>query len=288
MQPIPLIERVNRLVSSELQGFVLARATGEGQDRNLEEIQKVREYQLTLRNTSYIHLHDAEIQFEFPSADVEGRAEKPTRSKTTPVPVNAEISEPWKKGLRWRIPEFPPGDSIEFTFRAVDALSDEYEVALYSGSQVVIEKSKGEPTSNRVSVFAKLAGIIPFALSLTAVVFVVMNALLSPTGNKVTNIDFAGCSLNVTSTSYQVNSNFFSQQGPWELGGNVLNIGSRKCFVKWESVSGNPVTIEPGDSIFFTKTYTNTKPRPVSEVLLFGPDSPSNKATVTLYERKAP
>src|ERR1035438_6912914 len=84
IQPIPLIARVNRLVSSDLKGFVLARAVGEGDDRRLEEIKRVREYQLTLRNTSYIHLHNAEVQFEFPSEDVEARAERPARSKTTP------------------------------------------------------------------------------------------------------------------------------------------------------------------------------------------------------------
>ena len=107
-----------------MKGFALARVVDEGRGQRLEKVLNVREYQFTLRNSSYIHLHNAEVQFEFPSVDVEGRAERPVRSKTTPIPVNPEISEPWKKGFRWRIPELPPGDSIEFTFRAVDPPSD--------------------------------------------------------------------------------------------------------------------------------------------------------------------
>src|SRR5437870_657045 len=58
--PIPLIERVNRLVSPELKGFALARVTGGPDNRELEEIKNVREYQLTLRNTSPIHLQNVE------------------------------------------------------------------------------------------------------------------------------------------------------------------------------------------------------------------------------------
>ena len=125
LQSIPLIERVNRLVGPELKGFTLARVSGDAQDRRLEEIKRVREYQLTLRNTSSVHLHQIEVQFEFPTEDVEGRAERPARSKTTPVAVEPAITEPWKKGIRWRIPELPSTDSIEFTFRAVDPASDD-------------------------------------------------------------------------------------------------------------------------------------------------------------------
>ena len=61
VQAIPLIERVNRPVSPELKGLTLARLTGDGQTRRLEEIKNVREYQFTLRNTSTVHLQDVEI-----------------------------------------------------------------------------------------------------------------------------------------------------------------------------------------------------------------------------------
>jgi len=286
-QPIPLIERVNRLVSSELQGFVLARPAGEGQNRNLEAIQRVREYQLTLRNTSYIHIHSAEIQFEFPSEDVEAWAERPARSKTAPIPLEASISEPWKKGYRWLIPEFPPGDSMEFTFKAVDPPSDEYEVALYGGGQVVIEKSKGEPVA-KGPFLAKLADgtkiaasvILFFILPLAPASIMIAT---SPTGSKSTVVDWAGGSLNVESSSFQVNSSLFSRAGPWKLHYSILNTGSRKCFVKWENAHENPATVEPGGTILIPSEYTSKKPRLVSEGLLFGPDDPSNEAMVKIY-----
>jgi hypothetical protein len=145
VQAIPLIERVNRLVSPELKGLTLARLTGDGQTRRLEEIKNVRDYQFTPRNTSTVHLQDVEIQFEFPTDDVEAWAERPALSKTAPVPADAVVTEPWKKGYRWRIPHLPSTDSIEFTFRAVNPASGDYEVALYKSGSVVIEKSKGEP-----------------------------------------------------------------------------------------------------------------------------------------------
>ena len=57
LQKIPLIERVNRSVSPKLEGGItLARAVGEVPHRQLEELNNLREYQLTLRNTSTVHL----------------------------------------------------------------------------------------------------------------------------------------------------------------------------------------------------------------------------------------
>jgi hypothetical protein len=109
-----------------------------------------------------------------------------------------------------------------------------------------------------------------------------------PTGEKATVIDWAGCSLNVKSISSQVNSGLTSHAGPWSLNGAILNTGDRKCFLKWESNPGNPFTIEPGQEIFVHEEYTNTTPRLVPHVLLFGPDAPTNKATVMFYERGTP
>lgn len=290
MQPIPLIERVNRLVSSDLTGFVLARSVGDGQYRHLEEIQKVREYQCTLRNSSDIHQHNAEIQFDFPSADVEAWAERPAHSKTTLVSIEAVIAEPWKKGVRWRIPEFPPGDSIDFTFRAVDASSDEYEVALYGGNQVVIEKFKSEPAANRAFV-VPAAAIFKIGMCLVPLVFAGFMLYISMTsypGEKVTNIDSAGCSLNITSSYSLVNDRAFSlPHGPWKLNTNILNTGRQNCFVKWESALGKTAMLEPSQTSIDPTygEYTNTKPRLASQWLLFGSDGTTNKATVMVYER---
>lgn len=296
MQPIPLIERVNRLVSSELKGFVLARRVGADRESgSLEVVQRVREYQFTLRNTSYIHLHNAEVQFEFPSNDVEGRAERPGRSKTTPVQLEAEISEPWKAGYRWRIPELPPGDSIEFTFRAVDPSSAEYEVALYNGGQIVIEKSKGEPAAKQldfIGIIGKegIIAVIFLAVAMAYFGFLISKSIIDRVREEATVVDWAGCSLNVTTSSGLVKPSLFwlSRPGPWSITSFIMNTGPRKCLLKWESSSGDAFTLDPGSSVEVGGGYTDAKPRLASVGLLFGPDGPKNKATVMLYLRGKP
>src|SRR6185503_12011723 len=107
-------------------------------NRRLEELTNLREYQLTLRNTATIYLQDVEIQFEFPTEDVEAWASRPALSKTAPVLVDAVIADPWKKGFRWRIPHLPSSDSVEFSFRAVNPPSDDYEAALYKTERVIL------------------------------------------------------------------------------------------------------------------------------------------------------
>lgn len=289
VQPIPLVERVNRVVSSELHGFVLARVPVGSESGDLEVIQRVREYQFTLRNSSYIHLHNAEVQFEFPSEDVEARAERPVRSKTTPVPVDAEISKPWKRGFRWRIPEFPPGDSMEFTFRAVNSPSSEYEVALYGGGQVVIEKSKGEPIAHG-SIFMRsvLLGVKSgFFVSVAALVFEGIWIFARPSGEKVTHIDREGCSLNITTGSIQVNPSILFWRGPWKIYVNILNTGHRKCFVQSDGFGvGGSIPTEPDQDVPALGEYTETWPQKKSKEILFGPDGPTNKATVILYDKE--
>lgn len=169
IQPIPLIERVNRLVNPELKGFALARVAGDPDNRRLEEIRNLREYQMTLRNTSTIHLQDLEIQFEFPTEDVEAWASRPSLSKTALLPVGASITDPWKKGFRWRIPYLPSTDSVEFSFRAVDPPSDDYEVALYKADRVIVQRSKGEPTSKGK---AERAAVVVTAAAVLASAFI--------------------------------------------------------------------------------------------------------------------
>jgi hypothetical protein len=113
VQSIQLIERVNRVVNPELEGITLARRSSA--DSPLEELKNLREYQLTLRNSSSVHLQDAEVQFEFPADDVAGVPSRPTLSKTPLVSVTAIATPPWRKAFKWIIPHLPSGDSVEFT-----------------------------------------------------------------------------------------------------------------------------------------------------------------------------
>jgi phospholipase/lecithinase/hemolysin len=111
VQRIQLIERANRPVNP-LEGFILARVSG-GANRALEEVKDLREYQLTMRNSTSTHLQNAEIQFEFPAEDVQAIVSPPTLSRT-PLVVKDTKLEKGAKVFRWIIPHFPTGDSVEF------------------------------------------------------------------------------------------------------------------------------------------------------------------------------
>jgi hypothetical protein len=294
VQAIPLFERVNRLVNPKLQGFTLARVAGEGADRRLEEIQNVRDYQFTLRNTSTVHLQDAEVQFEFPADDVEAWAERPVLSKTPPLLVDAVVAEPWKKGYRWRIPQFPSTDSMEFTFRAVDPTSDGYEVALYKSERVVIEKVRGsvglkktyELKSSALSLTLGLA--ICFLAFLGPIVLIQVIWHMGASHNSYSaNLSEAGCSLHIESHYYQADSSAWPWQGPWEFHYSVLNVGSQKCVVQSEKFLDTPVSIEPGQSQFSTG-YSKDKPKLVQRDLSFGSDGPTHKSTVSVYAQVQP
>jgi len=151
---IPLIERVNRNpVASELKGIKLFRLPA-GPGETPVEINNIREYQLTLRNTSDRDLRGAEIQFEFSSEDVEPWVSRPVLSKAALKRMEGAPSEPWKKAMRWQVPQFPPGDSVEFSFQVVDPATEEYEVVLYNIDNVVLKRTQGEPTEKSASLLA--------------------------------------------------------------------------------------------------------------------------------------
>jgi hypothetical protein len=284
VQPIPLIERVNRLVSPQLKGITLARVTGAPENRRIEEIENLREYQLTLRNTSTIHLQDVEIQFEFPTEDVEAWASRPALSKTAPVPVDATATDPWKKAFRWRIPNLPSTDSIEFSFRAVNPPSDDYEVALYKTGRVVIERSKGEPSARRAFGETLLGRLRVLAAS-TAIVGVLVLFLLAVElreGDNVTIVNEGGCALTVISSFDLLDpSGRRSWSGPWQISYRLLNTGARKCFVDSEQL-GAASEISPGGELKRT-TFSSSWPKLIQRDLLFGTESPAQKTKVAVY-----
>jgi len=269
IQSIPLIERVNRLVSPELKGIVFARQVGDEPLRRLEELKNLREYQLTLRNTSSVNLQNVEIQFEFPVEGVQAWASRPSLSKTALVQVDAAVSEPWSQGFRWRIPHLPSGDSVEFTFRSVDAPSGDFEVALYNSELVIVEKMVGEPApkERRFSAVAiSLSGFL--ALVIVAVTLAYSSGhLVSTSGDVYSGISTAGCELRVVSF-YDVYGN--SMSSPFRIKHRVFNAGSQPCVV--QSAQLNPkggFTVSPGD-IFEREWITGKPPKLVDGVVSVG------------------
>ncbi len=287
LQSIPLIERVNRLVSSELKGFTLARITGDTQNPQLEAIRNVREYQLTLRNTATIHLQEVEIQFEFPTEDIEGWASRPAISKTAPVVVEAVVAAPWKKGFRWRIPHLPSTDSIEFSFKAVNPSSADYEVALYNTDCVVVEKSKGEPSTDKSTRAARYhVARLAFSVAAVGALGAILSLLFADNGSKLTTVNDLGCTLTIVSAYERFPGQGGSwpwTPGPWRVYHHIVNTGTKNCLVASDRLETTPVALSPGDGasrIF----YSIPRPKLVTHEISFGVDGATGKARVEFYE----
>ena len=287
LQSIPLIERVNRRVSPELEGFTLARVTGDPECQRLEEVHNVREYQLTLRNTATIHLQDVEIQFEFPTEDIEGWVSRPALSKTAPISVEAVVGEPWKKGFRWRIPHLPSTDSIEFSFKAVNPPSSDYEVALYNADRVVIEKSKGEPAEQRQSRWR--LEIVAFVLALVATVaastVTAGLVMFNDKGGKVSVVRDGGCVFTISSSYERFGSDDAAwpwSPGAWQVSNRVVNAGRQKCVIESEQLTSGPVALAPGEDAKKT-LYPLSKPKLIHRQLSVGPERAEGTASVELY-----
>jgi hypothetical protein len=178
---ILLIERVNRNpLSYEPKGIKLVRESSSGGEP--VEIKNLRRYELTLRNTSRLFLRNAEIQFDFGSEDVEHWVSRPAQSNTALSPIAAKPEAPWKTALRWQIPQFPQGDTVEFSFQVVDPATEEYEAALYSSENVVLKRTRGEPPPQKAS--RHFTDWLPIAGAAVVLVGVFLTVGLDMTGGQ--------------------------------------------------------------------------------------------------------
>lgn len=281
LQAIPLIERVNRLVSPELEGITLARVVPNSKSRQLEEVKNLREYQLTMRNTSSIHLHDAEVQFEFPAHDVEAVAERPAKSKTPLQQVSSTATPPWKKAIRWRIPHLPSGDSVEFTFQAVDPSSDKYEAALYQCAGVVLERIAGEPPPKKgMALFGLSLGVVMSCILVFLLGWQMLTGRLTP-GEKLVAIKASGCDLQVVSLTDPYGQNLTS---PFRIKYRIFNIGAQNCVIQSERINlASPLTIKPGE-IVEREQLSESAPKLNDVEISVGANSTSlTTTTVRLY-----
>lgn len=245
LQRIPLIERVNRLVNPKLQGGItLARVVGD--PTHLVELTDLREYQLTLRNTSTVHLQNVEIQFEFPAKDVQQYASpRTTLSKTALLRVDASPTDAtaFPAVFRWRIPHLPSDDSVEFTFHAENPASEKYVVALYNTDRVIVERIEGEPPPTKVPGnwrFPFIATGLGVLIVLTAWWF----GLLGPV-DRLTVVKEAGCDLRVVTSfaRYEQDSNTRVIQH------RIFNAG-QSCVVSSDKLDPKgPITIGAGEAI---------------------------------------
>lgn len=285
VQPISLIERVNRSVSPELEGITLARMVGDDTNRHLEALLNLREYQLTLRNTSTINLQNVEIQFEFPVEDIEAWASRPSLSKTALVLIDSVASDPWKKSFRWRIPHLPAGDSVEFTFRAVNPPSESYEAALYNSDLVIVERVVGEPApKTKQFTAAGFFGIVLVAVVLAALITLLLwvtGFAVPASGEKFFNVKEGGCDLRVISIYDHYGDR---RSSPWRIKHRIFNTGTQSCVVQSVQINPKgPFTIGPGD-VFDREWIIEYPPKLISTDLSVGLSSTTlKKISIQIY-----
>jgi hypothetical protein len=277
VQRIQLIERANRPVNP-LEGFILARVSG-GADRALEEVKDLREYQLTMRNSTSTHLQNAEIQFEFPAEDVQAIVSPPTLSRT-PLLLKDTTLKKGAKVFRWIIPNFPAGDSVEFTFRAVAPSSDKYEVASYDVG-IIIEKIVGEPPPSSKA-FANIiipALVVSLAVLLT---YATLTGRIQPnSGENLTTVKLAGCDLRVVSL-FELYGN--SYHSPWHIKHRIFNIGSHDCLIQSQTLKlENPTLIKPGEALD-REQVSEYRPKLLDVVILMGAVGTARETTsISVY-----
>jgi hypothetical protein len=293
VQEIPLIERVNRSISPEVRGFALARVVGGVSDRKLEEVENCREYQLTVRNSSATHLNDAEIQFEFPTEDVQAWTSRPAISNTPLVRVDATATAPWKSAFRWAIPHFPSGDSVEFTFQAVNPPSDKFEAALYKTEGVVLKKIVGEPHPDSTldffdRAFKKLI-VLFSSITFPIIIWLTVAEGLKNPSDKITVLTATKCELQVTSSSKPYDNGIYAfwWQAPAQIKYRLVNIGTGDCAIQSSTMLFvNPTMIKPGETIE-RESYSRGTPRLADVDISLGVDGPlPSKTTVPAYVKQ--
>jgi hypothetical protein len=247
----------------------------------------LREYQLTLRNTSTVHLQNVEIQFEFPAVDVQEYASpRTTLSKTALIRVDTVPTDTqWHPSVfRWRIPHLPTDDSVEFTFQAVNTRSESYVVALYNSDRVIVETVKGEPAPKRImtsdSWMFSLGMVLVIGLA-TAVGMTGARLVLGPLGSvdTLTVVKEAGCDIRVV-TSYD-----HYEQGSETrvIKDRIFNAG-QSCVVQSNQLDPKgPFTIGAGDTVT-RERLSQARPKLVqNEVYVGATGAPLKKTIVPLY-----
>jgi hypothetical protein len=278
VQRVQLIERVNRPVSA-LEGFTVARPSGPG--GALIEVKDLREYQLTMRNSTSTHLVDVEVQFQFPASDVQALVSLPAMSRT-PLVVKPITATHGATGFRWSIPNFPAGDSVEFTFRAVAAPSDKYEVALYNVG-VVIERVVGEPPPTKkglaaFNVIVSGVGILGLALALT---FLLQHYTQPNSGERLTVVNLAGCNLQVLSL-FEI----YGQRtdSPWHIKHRIINVGSNDCIVQSQALDlENPTIIKSGEALDREQMLEHAPKQRSAQMSLGLAQSSRETSTISVY-----
>jgi hypothetical protein len=228
-----------------------------------------------------------EIQFEFPEDDVQEYASpRTTLSKTALLKLDALPTDAtaFPTVFRWRIPHLPSGDSVEFTFQAVNPQSESYVVALYNSDRVIVERVEGEPAPTKKPDHGKTLLIILLFFGLGVFLVVVEKGIDSRLGyganDSLTVVKEAGCDLRVVSS--------FDRYEPPDsttriIRHRIFNAG-QNCVVKSDQLDPKgPFTIGAGDTVT-RERLSQSRPKLVkTEVSVGATSSTLKKTLVPLY-----
>ena len=226
-----------------------------------------------------------EIQFEFPAEDVQEYASpRTTLSKTALIKVEATPTDAtaFPTVFRWRIPHLPSGDSVEFTFQAVDPPSESYVAALYNSDRVIVERVEGEPAPTKrsdtwkVPLTLLIVGGSAMLLLLAGQRFGVIHL---PPYDSLTVVKEAGCDLRVVSSF----SLYEQDSSTRVIEHRIFNAG-QSCVVKSDQLDPKgPFTIGAGDTVT-RQRLAQSRPKLVqTEVLVGATGTAPKKTLVQLY-----
>jgi len=297
--PIPLIELVNRNpLLYELRGIKMIRI--DGSQAGVGEVTNIRHYQLLLRNTSHIHLRDAEIQIDFKSAeDIVPWVSRPAKSKTALHQQDpATVETPWAKSFRWKIPQFPHGDSVEFGFQVINPSSEDfdYEPSLYSAHNVMIKRTKVDPETEgsgfserllaHVTVLAVLLGAVGVIISVRSIHG--LEKLLSEKQQASASLDRREIEKTVVQSEHRLRlssqARHFLDQ--WSYTYRVRNEGNRAAWFAWKDANGSVLLemalLAPGQDAV-REMILSDSPALVESEILFGAKSEGLRSRLQVY-----
>lgn len=276
---VHLIERANRTLPAE-EGFAIGRVLEDGSDLRLQPIGKAREYQITLRNTSLQKIDGAEIQFGFSAKGVLAGVPRTTQEGKPLLKLDPYPDDNYEVSRRYQV-SLSQGDSIEFTFQAIEANSNstDYGVALYK-TNAKLKRQLGERPATEAYYRAAVVGLSAAILGALAVL-----AIPGSGSTGWQKLETGGCKVAVLSAFQQYQYQTFPWRGPWIVHYQFYNYGPQCIVSSAVLFDGSDQFMGPLQTTEWTKNAPNRPALRSTEVHLRLPQARSaSSAPVRAYQ----
>ena len=200
--------------------------------------------------------------------------------------MNATATAPWRMAFRWRIPHLPSGDSVEFTFQAIDPSSEKFEAALYHPDGVILERVEGEPIAEKreQARHKQLALSLFGAIAVPGAIFAILGLINASSKNSMAVVRLSGCELRVVSSTetYDPNAVLFWRV-PSRLKYRFLNSGATDCVIQsTKMMVANPTVIKRGE-VLEKEAFSQGRPEVTDVEISVGTNSSVTATTVRAY-----